>query len=472
MKYVHIFLLFIFILSTFSPGVSTIQNEIEKKGDWSKTALISTESTGNAYRAIIAVDQNGTIHIAWKDTSNYKNIGTNWHIFYKNKPKGGNWTKTEIVTTETTGDCSCLSMVVDQQRTVHIAWTEQSNSSNNTYNWNIFYKQKPWNKSWTSPENVTMESTKEPTCPCIAADSRNTIHIVWGDNTNITGSGDDLDVFYKQRVNNQSWTSAELVSTESSSDSFSPWVAVSKNGIVHVVWEEKPSGSNFYNIFYKRREQNGSWTSTELVSTNSSGNAVEPMLAVDEYGTIHLIYVDNSNVVDNQQTGADYDVFYRKKPYNGTWTHPELVSIESTADSEFPCIAVDKNNTIHVVWCDRIKDISTTTWYNIFYKYKPQNGSWTKAELVSNESNGNAYFPRMVVDNNRIIHVSWWEETAKGWRVYYRYRYPDQYQPNQGNTTNGTTSTTDHIPGFTFVLTLGSLLIFFFFLKRKKFIKF
>jgi fibronectin type 3 domain-containing protein len=63
----------------------------------------------------------------------------------------------------------------------------------------IFYKR--WDASttsWTTTEVVSTESTSDSALPSLAVDVAGHVHITWYDVTDYAGAGTDIDIFYKQ----------------------------------------------------------------------------------------------------------------------------------------------------------------------------------------------------------------------------------------------------------------------------------
>ena len=439
----------------------------DNKG-WTNTEVVSTESTKSAYRAVLDVDQNGTVHIAWKDNTNYGGSGSDWDIFYKMKPRDGNWTTTEVVSTESTEDSDCLFLDVDQSGTVHIVWKDKTNFSNSGPDNDIFYKKKPKDGSWTLTEVVSSESFRDCGCPSLAVDKDYSVHFIWPDLTDFTGFDDEYDIFYKKETKDGSWTKAELVSSETIKSALKTSVAIDPFNTVHVVWEEETYFGNFgyyYHIFYKNKPLGGNWTETELVTTESTSDSLSPFFIVDSLGTLHLAWADKTNYLNS---GGNYNIFYKKKPLNENWTTTEVVSTESINNCNWPSLAVDKNQTVHIVW----SELSDSTRNDeIFYKKKTKDGSWTKAELVSSESKSNSYFPSIAVDIYGIVHVSWWDEPFDNAVVYYKEKYPefDQSSVGDGDADDNSGSIDDEstkTPGFEFVLFICTLAIVYLYKRR------
>ena len=78
------------------------------------------------------------------------------------------------------------------------------------------------------------------------------------------------------------WQTTEVVSTESTSNSFRPDIVTDIQGNIHVCWRD-PTDYNFegsdYDIFYKYRSiTSGLWTTTKVVSSNFGGGTGDLLL--------------------------------------------------------------------------------------------------------------------------------------------------------------------------------------------------
>jgi len=138
----------------------SIEKQVSTDGAWNTTEVVSTESTDNSYVSSLWVDDDGTVHVAWHDHSNYGGSSGTSNIFYKYKPADGSWSTTEVVSMESTSSSEQPCLMVDIDGTVHVAWMDDSNyGGDNDYLYDIFYKYKPSGGAWSTTEVVSTEST-------------------------------------------------------------------------------------------------------------------------------------------------------------------------------------------------------------------------------------------------------------------------------------------------------------------------
>ena len=129
--------------------------------------------------------------------------------------------------------------------------------------------------------------------------------------------------------------------------------------------------------------------STPLNISNSAGAAVDPDIAVDGAGNVHVVWADH--------TPGNYDVFYRS--FDGvSWSDPLNISI-NPGDSNIPAIAVGSH--IHVVWTD-----ITPGHFDILYSTSADGVSWSDPLNISNTTDM-SYDPKIALDGDGNPHVVW-----------------------------------------------------------------
>jgi hypothetical protein len=308
------------------------------------------------------------VHIAWQDYTDYDLADQKWDIFYKYKTSSGSWSSPELVSTESTEDSWRPSLIVDSEGMIHVAWMDNSNYQESGNDFDIFYKYKN-DESWSITEVVSTESTEDSYRPSMTVDNNGMVHISWFDLTDYQESGSDPDIFYKYK-NDESWSITEVVSTESTYDSGNPWLMVDNDSIVHITWQdhtEYGGAGHDWDIFYKQKTSGGSWITTEIVSMVSGYLSEYPSLMVDNYGVVHIAWKEKT---DYGSCGSDSDIFYIFRTSSGSWSNTVVVSTESTEYSYYPSLYADNSGTIHVAWYDYSDYDGSGGDADIFYKYR------------------------------------------------------------------------------------------------------
>ncbi len=404
---------------------------------------------------LILIISSTNIHVtkAQYDENNNQNNG------YFFDQSTWNWTTTEVISNDNTDFSYVPSLAIDSANSIHIAW-ESVDLGGALADHKISYKR--WDaltQSWTTTETISTESTLGSFNPSVAVDDNNNLHVVWGDETNYDGSGDDRDIFYKQwNATTSTWTTTEVVSTESAGYSRKPSLAVDSFGNAYVSWDDNSSGN--MHIYYKRRNvATSSWTTTENLSSAAFWGADYSKIDVDIYGKVHVVWeqmaagdvdlyyirwnastsswtsaVDVSPAImydalypsiDSDSQGNVY-VAYAGNPDSsqwfifcrqwsadsGTWLAKEVISTESTTYVYSPSICADSLGNIHVAWHDKTNYDSSGTDLDIFYKrWDISNSSWTTTEVISTESTSNSELPSLGVTPGGVVNIAWQDIT-------------------------------------------------------------
>ncbi len=395
---------------TFSDKSSSKLNDAE---------LDSTEKTSVSMNPSIVVDSAGNIHIAWHDETDHKFTGDGlYDIFYKRwNSTSFTWTITELISTENNRASEYPSLAVDSVDNVHIVWQDKENYIDCGYDYDIFYKH--WNastESWSTTEVISTKSTEDSFFPSIAVDSAGNVHVAWDDGTDYSGSGVDKDIFYKRwNSTSSTWSITEVISVDNANYSLFSSIAVDSAGNVHVAWDEFIYGSEYLedpNVFYKHwNASTESWSTTELVSTESSTYSYYNSLAVDYVGNVHIAWQDWT---DYNGAGIDWDIFYKHwNASSESWSTTEVISTESTESSSTPSLSIGSSGNVHIAWEDWTEyagvdgDIGS-----IFYKnWDASSESWSTTDVISTESTEFAGRPSLIVDYADNVHVAWSDYT-------------------------------------------------------------
>jgi len=176
-----------------------------------------------------------------------------------------------------------------------------------------------------------------------------------------------MDVFYTfWNSTSSSWKTTEVVSDPSDGFSLYTALGVDSNDNIFISWIEYTSKyiiacRVWNNTMYE-------WEDMVVVSSEStSASSMDPTLAVDKFNNVHIAWQDNSNILG--AGGGDYDIFYKYlDATTDIWTTTQVVSTESTDGAYSAWLDVDGEGSVHVTWWDLTNYDSCGTDYDVFYK--------------------------------------------------------------------------------------------------------
>jgi hypothetical protein len=348
-----------------------IQWDAETK-TWSSLETVSTESTALSESPALAIDNSGRVHVAWYDQTDILTAGTDRDVFYKRRSSEGVWTTTELVSTLSDSGVQEVSIAVDNQGNPSIAWTDATDTGDlGGTDYDIFYNNLTITTStWLGMTLVSGESDLGSYAPDVELDEEGNIHIAWYDRSDL-GSGTDDDIFYKKySISEEAWSSLTFISTESDGDSRHPYMMIDNAGINHITWQDESnydSAGFDWDIFYKYSAPHlSTWSTTEVISVESTNWAALASIAVDQEGTVHISWED---LTEYPGVGSDWDIYYKYRTTESEdWSPLTLVSTDITGTSYVPKIAIDSLNHIHIFWYDQTDYNGVGTDWDIFYR--------------------------------------------------------------------------------------------------------
>jgi len=382
---------------------------------WGDIEVLSDGEFADNFISSMTVDNSGNIHFVMNENNN---------IYYKSKPLGGTWSEKELITKECYASYH-PSIFADNFGNIHVAWFESSNYSNSGWDDDVCYKMKPYNGNWTIAEIVSTESTDNAFFehgPAICVDGFGIIHIAWADDSELCGSGEDLDIYHKSKTIVEQWVnnSVSLISTESSDTSWNPSITVDMHDTVHVVWADEEDYENCgedRDIFYKFKLNNSSiWSKAQVVSTDSftsiyGWGSDHPSIIVDDQNVIHVIWDDDSpNLVGS---GFDSDIFYKSKSFSEKWENCpiEVVSDGVYRENMYSSFDIDENGRVLVTYGE--------FWYDgnyraeIYYTYKSNNTNWDESPNIQISPSGRkqGWYPVIKSTPDDKAHIIWRDYT-------------------------------------------------------------
>jgi hypothetical protein len=356
----------------------------------------------------------GNIQISFSSEENSETI----NAFQSKIREDWWWTPTELITDFSTSQSYDPSMVIDSNNVVHLVWNDfTSNLAGSGSDTDIFYSSyDPSTYTWSAIEVVSSESTSSSVDPVMVMDNEENIHVIWGDSTDILGAGIDRDIFYKSRTPTGIWTTTSLVSSDSTTTIEHPFLAVDSEDNLHVAYYDFTDilgADSDADIFYHwLNSTTDTWSSSYLVSSESSFSSTSPKIEIAKNsGNAYILWSDyTDNLISS---GSDVDIFYKVFNHNSLeFGSIRLVSGQSTENSYSPNCRFDSNNMLHIFWRDSTDLMGFGIDYDIFHKtLDVTTSTWVDFEIVGKESSGGSLDPFSLIDKEDRIYLVWQDST-------------------------------------------------------------
>ena len=305
--------------------VSKLAAGEENFGD---TVQLTGDATDQCNPAV-ALNSSDKLYVVWQD-----NREGDWDIYVSTSVDGINWSSETMVHDPNDRHQVNPAIVIDGQspNQAHVVWQDDREG-----NQDIFVA--------TSSDGFVNKTVSQITShisdqvdPAVAADSANTIYVVWTDERN---SSNDI---YGAASNN-GWTNVAIVSNANNQSS--PAVAAESAGsILHLLWVDDTLGDN--DIYYA--------SSNGLLDCPLTGSSI-----IDEPGTDQL----DPTIAVTGSTGNNLKVFacwqdwrntdtdlYFVDPTSGSGTNVFVGDDGSNTYQGGPVIGIDEYDHPYLIWAD------------------------------------------------------------------------------------------------------------------------
>lgn len=394
-----------------------------------KSELISLESDLRSYRPKILVDNEGVIHMVWNEKGNVLDSGADCDIIYRQYNPMSGISKMFVVSSETSrAYASSFDFIIDPNRLIHFTWASDENIPkwNSGWDHDIYYRTYDIDSDlWSATEFVSnaLGNNGESGLPDIDIDSQFNVHIVWMDESNINGAGEDYDIFYKYKnAQTQIWSDTEIISN-TDYDSNLPHVKNFDNGSKIIVWDEYNSaGWPFYILFKFYNASEGSWGPITWINSHTNRTAYENDVVIDSSGNLHIVWSDTTNLLN---AGTDHDIFYFFQDFETGEAKTILVTYFSDRGSRNPKLTVDDNGVGHIVYEEDVTFYGDSEDVDIVYVNLDPNTLIVNADQISTESTSHCGFPAISLDDLGNLHIIYEDSSdimgaGLDWDIFYK----------------------------------------------------
>ena len=297
-----------------------------------------TNNTTDQCNPAVALDSNDKLYVVWQD-----NREGDWDIYVSTSIDGISWSTEIRVNDPNIGNQINPAVVIDGQNYAHVVWQDDRAG-----NQDICIATSSDGFATKTVSQITSDSFDQIE-PAIAADSDNTIYVVWTDGRN--GSND----IYGAASNNP-WTNVAIVSNTNNQSS--PAIATESTGsILHLLWVDDTSGDN--DIYYASSDglPGSPLTGSSIIDDSSGADQLNPSIVVagstDNNLKVFACWQDWRN--------TDTDLYFAELSA-GSGTNVFVDDGGSNADQGEPAIGIGEYNHPYLIWADR-RSTNTDIYY-------------------------------------------------------------------------------------------------------------
>lgn len=338
----------------------------------------------------VSVDSAGNIFIVWEDDTD-----TNANILFSRSTDGGVTFSTPQSVSHTSGFSFNPRIAVDAHGAINVVWEDDSPGNLDVF----FSRSTDGGTTFSSPIDLSADAADSAN-PQVATDATGNIFVVWENDT----AG--LGILFSRSIDGGLTFSAPVFLSTNMGGSVSPQMLVDLTGNINVVWEDDSVGAA--DISYSRSANSGVSFSTPKSLSRNVGNSVSAQIAVDLAGNINVIWENNSP--------GNLDVFYSRSTDNGTtFSIPKNLS-NDLGDSRSPQIAVDSSGSVNVLWAANIPPNFNT---DVFFVRSNDGGATFSAVQNLSSNVGFSANPWLNVDAGGNVNVLWEDSTPGNRDIFF-----------------------------------------------------
>jgi hypothetical protein len=281
------------------------------------------------------------------------------------------------------------------QNRVHIVWDDDTSGNSE-----ILYAQSTdGGKSFSSPRKLSNNSGKSRNATIAASGNR--VYVFWDDDT-----PGNAEIFYTVSQDGGQTFSAPLNLSQNTGRSILPKIALSSQGILHVVWQDDTPGNREI-LYAQSADGSRTFTPARNISQNA-GRSLSPVIAVAN-ANVYIAWDD--------ATPGNHEIFYVHSSDGGLSFSNTTNLSQSLSFSAAPAIAAFENQ-VHVTWTEEV----TPENYEVLYSQSSEGG--IRFGAVQNASRSPTYSGASVIGASEAgVYLMWIEGllTQKNGKPYVDY---------------------------------------------------
>ncbi len=273
--------------------------------------------------------------------------------------------------------------------------------------------------TWVAANSV---STGDQDAASVAINRNGYVAVAWEDDRDTDNATDNVHSEIYLRLFRNGTAVYETKLSAGGSSGVTNWrhlhpdVGLDDKGNAVVVWQDDPDGNGYYNIPYRVVNTAGTVTASGNSNSSSTGQQVNPRVAVDPDGAPSGAAVAFTVAWEDTQTGTPATV--KAAGFTGPTTRAwEVTASQTTGQHHNPDVAVSASGDAVVVWDE---DGDANGDYNIgLIRLGRTNGAATLSRRVANSNTtGQQTHPAAAANFNGDFAVAWESAGAVATRAF------------------------------------------------------
>jgi hypothetical protein len=301
-----------------------------KASSWSKPVPVS--GPGWSLFSKIAVDSAQRVYVVWDESNDIGDPDGAGEIYVRRSDDDGlNWSLPTNISRSPSFASKRAVLAIDDQDQLHVAWGDawgEPSAGGADLAQEVYYsRSSDAGQSWLDP--VCISSSAEPSgMPGVVTDARGNACVLWVESP--TATQRLLGSLNIRCWTGASWSEARQVPDAAVEASW-PSLAVDSGDTLHVVWAEGKGKDVFpgNDVYYAYSHDRGvSWSERVNLSNTSKGSH-RPVVAVSEGNTVHVFWYDGVGLGGHGE-GGDWDIYYTMRRVDAPFQPPSLARIPET----------------------------------------------------------------------------------------------------------------------------------------------
>ena len=275
----------------------------------------------------------------------------NWTVYFAKSTDGGQTfgPNSRVGSSSMWFEFYAPSIAVDDSGTIYVAWYDEGRYVVSGVDFDIYVsKSTDGGLSFGPRIRVDHGDISKAICPSLAVDKSCIVYIVWDDNQRELYCN---AVYLNKSINGCITfdTTDMRVDTEVPAGcSFDPFLLLGDGGDVYITWTYSwEEGNRIY--FNKSTDGGNTFGLTHVQVDDGVGNCKSSTLAMDDSGTLYALWFAGHVVLGT-------DIYFDKSTDGGASFGPDVRVNDVDSIAYWPSLAIDGKGDIFVVWQDRSGD--------------------------------------------------------------------------------------------------------------------